>query len=416
MSMAGLLFPGVFLAILGPRIGVADFVVLGVLYLGLISVLVAPVRLSREMLVVIGWHFVYFAYVHAVYAVTDQSDTFLLARTYRSILSTIVLAVVFSSLPVSPLRTLKLIVAALSIHALTIFAQLMMPGLRETIGRLYGFATYFVEWRAMGLTGGYDGAALLCIIGLTLVAIQLLRGGWGVWWATGVPLFAAATFFTGRTGMMFAVLITASVALHFAFRARGWARGLSVLLLAAAGAIGLFVVRVIVVQTIPEVRPWLGQPTMATENFMFRGQFAPHTGEVLRLMLVLPDTAAGVVFGTGAAPDWIDIGWVRIVFMTGIVGLVPIAAIYGYMFARSVIMAHRYLRLNAPEGRRLAAAASGLAAILVIMLFYNMKSLFFFARSTHEIFIMLFAALAADSARRAWRPPARGVGPVHRAA
>ncbi len=414
--MTALLFPGIFLAILGPRIGSVDFVVLGVLYLGSISVLAAPIRVSREMLVVIGWQLVYLAYVHAVYAATGQSDAYLLARTYRTLLSTIVLAVVFSSLPVSPVRTLKLVLAALAVHALMIFVQLMMPGLRERIAHAYGFATYFVRWRAMGLTSGYDGAALLCLIGLALSAIQLLRGGWGLFWAASVPLFAAAALFTGRTGMMFAVLITTAVALHFAFRGRGAARLGSVVLLAGAAVVGLFFVRVVVVQTIPELRPWLGEPTMAAENFAFSNQFAPHTGDVLQKMLVLPSTAQEVLFGTGSAPEWIDIGWVRIVFMTGLVGFLPIAAFYGYMFVRSLLLAHRYLQLNTPAGRRLAATGSGLAAILAIMMFYNMKSLFFFARSTHEIFVMLFASLAADSARRAWPPAASDRHPVSRAA
>lgn len=401
-----MLFPGVFLSILGPRVGGIDFVAVGVLYLGLVTSLLVPIRVPRPLLILIAWHFVYLLYVYAIYAFTDQSDMFLLARTHRMVLSTVVLGIAFANIPIRPLAALNLVVISLLAHAFMTYAQLLIPGLREQIGKIYGFPTYYVPYRAMGLTGGYDGAALLCAVALVLVVLQVLRGARGPLWGVAVALFAGAAVITGRTGMIAAVLITGILAVHFAFRGRGMVRALALLLLAATATVGFLFVRVVLVQTVPEVRPWLGEPTMAAENFELRGQFAPQTLAVLWEMVVLPDSAVGLLFGTGAAPATIDIGWIRMVFMTGLMGFVPVIAIYFYMFSRSMVMSRAYLRMSSLDGRRTAAMAVGLAGGLIVLAFFNLKSLFFFSRSTHEMFIILFSVLVADFARRT-RPSAR---------
>ena len=114
-------------------------------------------------------------------------------------------------------------------------------------------------------------------------------------------------------------------------------------------------------------------------------------------MWKIPDTITGFIFGTGALPLRSDIGYVKVLFMAGIVGVVMLVIFYIYMISVIKSKSNSNIKYQQEYNNPTIINISKAIRIIVALIFLlNFKALFLFARNIHELIIILFFAFLAD--------------------
>ncbi len=110
----------------------------------------------------------------------------------------------------------------------------------------------------------------------------------------------------------------------------------------------------------------------------------------------LPENQIDIIFGSGNYPSFSDVGFIRVIYMIGIIGFILIILIYGYMW----LVAFKFWKLSKrTNGNNLMSAdnslhilSSALCLLIIGLFIFNLKNLYFLTRSFHELLVILFFA------------------------
>ena len=386
--MTVLVFIIIFSALFGPKLGgFVDLSVLGGL-LGAI-LLLTPSRLSvsREYLDVVAFVSIFAAYSLAMVLAGNADDLQPALRGGRALLSTILLGAFFYNLGVSnsfsTARLTNVIILVLLVNAFSIIASTLMPELKVRLAGLYGFDKEFVPLRSAGMTAGYDTAGYFCVIGMALASIKAYYKP-GAWHPAVTMIFFIAAFLTSRSTMVLACALMAGVCIVFLTKGRWTLKSIS-LVYVGAGAV------ILVFYALPLILSTFSIGSLQSDDAGFTSNFAATDLRAwYESMWILPDEYLPLIFGSGSIVKESDIGYVLIISMTGVLGLICVVLLHLYVLfvVRGINRAVTSGQLSIdPEGRALVATT---IVFLILMFIVNIKNLYFLTRGYHELIVILF--------------------------
>ena len=120
--------------------------------------------------------------------------------------------------------------------------------------------------------------------------------------------------------------------------------------------------------------------------------------------LIFPTDMWTKIFGTGEDAEWSDIGYVKVVYMGGWVLLCLYVVFYLFIFFRS----HKFFfKIFSGASHDVLAKRWRevwkyiILSLTIMMLFSNIKNLYFLTRIYHELFIVVFSLAAGIYAHNA---------------
>ncbi len=163
-----------FLGILGPKVGYIDFSVISGFVALVFLASIMKIRLPYYGAVLIFLVALVLLYSMLVFVV-NPADEWVVIRSLRATVNTMCLGAVIYNFPISTSRKVETIVIVLLINALMIVFQAVIPEIQTLFAELYGFNKPIRQWRAFGLTAGYDTAGYLSIMGLVLSFLLVMH-------------------------------------------------------------------------------------------------------------------------------------------------------------------------------------------------------------------------------------------------
>ena len=395
--------------------GVTKFVILLVLpfvYIWRIELL--RIMLRKEILFFVGGAFFLYLYSLEVTYLTGAFDS-TFAPFFREIyLISIPLSLALTYLFARKVECsfdgfLRLFMTVITIQALFIMADRLIPAFREFIPTLVvnnALPDRVLDFRSSGISSGTgDGLSFIQAVGVMIAYYLLITSRVtflsNLVYGLSFLLCFLSILFTGRTGLFLTVVFVATfiVVNHHSFATLG--RTLKYLLLAFFIAIPLYFV------TIPENTRSFLETTVFSWSFEFignyvdTGTFSTSSSDEVKEMLVLPGNEKELLFGSGYFDNYMtveeakygqpmviarymnsDPGYVRTIFYSGIIGLVLILSYYLYVAFCSA--------KNAIERQKLAFMVS----FWVMMFVAHFKvSFLYYGTSTRIMFLFYFILL-----------------------
>ncbi len=389
----------ILLSLFGPKFGLIDVSIFGgVLGLIILACTRRKVQVPREYMIFVSLVAAVFLYTIVVYVFSGCDDEYVLLRYARALLSTVMLGLVFSNIRVRSSQLFNIFILGLLFNACVILFQVVLPKLQIYLAPIWGFNKHIVPFRAFGLTPGYDGAGYLCLLGAILSAFGVWYSSKAVRYLLALWLFVLSASFTTRTNiiLMFFVIIV----ITFLFLLKG-KRLLKILAISNIIIGGLLIIKYIVpifVATVPflmehEIFSTINTDVRYTESY-YSG-----TPDNWKDMWILPDDEWDILFGSGFNPST-DIGYIKVIFMIGITGLLISTFTYLYIFLRSI---NTYIILS--RCRHTYDYLTAKALVLTLLIFIasfivlNFKSLTFHSRTYHEIVVILFFHVLRNTKR-----------------
>ncbi|MDD4927937.1 MAG: hypothetical protein PHP85_01520 [Gallionella sp.] len=294
----------------------------------------------------------------------------------------------------------SLIYSCILFHGLIMIYEFMDPVFRDFV---YSFTTakdqleFYKLYRMAGLTGA-GGAqvsviqSLGFVIGLYLVG----QGRWTGFYLMGNLLLIFSIIVTGRSGFISVVI---SVVIY------GWQ--LINNLQVNKRIVNLIVKYTLIVLLVTSVSVWVLPNLVQNENFGYAWQTfdvffgdkvtdsdrgGDETISTLSDMFILPESFSHLIFGRASYLEintyysvFTDIGYMHIIWAYGVIGLLLHLFFYGAVIAYLFGVFRRNSLMRSP-------ALLGLILVSLI-LFFNVKELFFFARMSFQITMAIFIAV-----------------------
>lgn len=384
----------VFLLIFGPKFGLFDVSAAGGL-LGLALVLPSQSpRFPRKLHAVTLVMALVLVYSVGVYLLAGFPDTYFLLRAARAFLATLLIAITVNNARLRVSVMLDVVIDVLLLHAIAVLVQILIPEVKPVFAHLWGFdKTLSASVRGFGLTAGYDIAGFLCVAGMVLSLLSGSRRARPSKYFARALVFCAAGFFTSRISMVVTVVTAACFGLRYLFvrRARRW-RLVGIAALVGIGMAALYYVFPLVLSTIS-----IGDANASFDDLASR--YTPlYSQSSIRQLLgaawIVPTSTSSLLFGSGVNPPS-DIGYIKLLNMIGMTGLVLVIGLYCLMLRRTL----RSLRMRelwaasspsrVPAGEDVAVRA--LSILLPLQFALNFKNLLFLTRSAYELTLLLLA-------------------------
>jgi hypothetical protein len=400
-------------ALYGPKIGFLDTSLLaGPLGLLLLALLRAPLRfpsaLTLPVLVLLGLA----GYIVLVHSIVHSSDAYPILRVVRALLATILLGLVVTAYPIAPQRKIDGILAALSVNSAAMVVELLSPTAKRIVADVYQadptLAGIGHPLRAFGLTAGFDAAGLFCLMGLVLASFALVQAHRPRDLALA-GLFAATGLLASRLNMLLTLAGVLVAALTAAWRS-SWKIKIACLAIALAG--GLVATRYVG----PLVAGSFHLGGRGGEGYDLLGPAVQTSYANTDLaawwseMWVAPPDRLALLFGQARDFGSSDIGFVKVLFMYGVVGGLCIAVLYLYYFAWSGRWLRRSWRgVAVADARAARILAPAVLVWVVLHVAFGAKNLYFLTRGFYELIVVGFA-VASQAAATRWR--GRGESPI----
>lgn len=251
-----------------------------------------------------------------------------------------------------------------------IFAEIISPTFKEFMYSLMpsGHEFELMPLRASGLCGDFEGCGLInaCLmVLLTQLYIKTKNKGILIF----LIITFASCFFVSRTAMLLGLFV---FALNLFFISKNDKKFFWLIIVPVLCAIFIFVVVPIYNQVMDNA--------IGAEGIGVESSYGNSTNALLGTMLVLPDTFEQILVGTGETIETSDIGYVKLIFMVGIIGLGLIIILY--------IGALNILRNSQIMDEELKLLRCFVGFVFILLLMMNYKLLYLYSRSVSDMFFL----------------------------
>ncbi|MDQ3002706.1 MAG: hypothetical protein M3Y08_15765 [Fibrobacterota bacterium] len=387
-----LIFLTAVLACFGPKFGPLDSSVFG----GFICLLLLSqqnrVRVPKEYLTVLLLITGLLTYSTIATIVNQSYDYYAVARHLRALISTATLGLAFYNLNVKPGKLVDILLLVLLLNASAVIMEITIPQTQVFLSPIYGFTKGLrTGLRAFGLTAGYDSAGYLCVAGGVFSAIKIQIGKKVFPYLIYLTIFTIAAIFTSRSSMMLNLIVTFVMCLLFLFKGKAGMKlvGMTYLFGGAIVVIGYVIPLILSTFTLADFQ----LAAIGSTDVNYTDSFSKtDIGDWKQTMWIVPDGFFKTIFGVSIDVPESDMGYVKLIFMSGLIGLGLALFTYLYMLWKSIMMKSRI-----PAGED-ADLVDGRILVLITIVFLtamyivNVKNLYFFTRAYHELSIMLFFA------------------------
>lgn len=400
--MSFIVFLIILFSLFGPKFGLVDISIFGgVIGLVLVTLTDRP-KVAKEQRIFVLFVVVILIYATVVFLLGEGSDYILLLRYFRALLSTIMLGLVFYNIRLKPNALLDTIIIVLMFNAAAIFFQVIFPDIQKYLSEIYGFTKSIRNFRAFGLTAGYDTAGFLCVIGAVITSVSAYYKDKYIRYLLLLLFFASAAFFTSRTSIGFIILVLLIVVLVFMLKHR--VNYQKVFLLKISALITLILVIFAVIYYVLPLFlstfsvPGLELSSSAVSASKYTRYFANTYLAVWKdNAFDLPTGVLKILFGNGVDPTFSDVGYIRLIFSVGVIGLLLIISSYAFLLFRVNKLKNTLNKgsMSGDIGRNRVLILSFMVIVLLIC-FFNFKNLYFYTRAYHELVVILFFGILAN--------------------
>lgn len=342
-------------------------------------------KLSRRLVFLIIFMVVYDLIISAINLTIDVT---FVGRMIRSLISVIAIEMYLKSRKINRLEALGLLSNVLLIQAiLVILTSTIFVSWQENLRIISSFATHVRKYRSTGLLTGFDISGLVCVLGLIFTVscrktgvIELLK----------IISFIVATFFTSRFSLVFLfVVLTFYVILTFKNRSKRLLRFVFIIasILCALFAFTLFASTSknhLLMISLPENLSWINE-------IVDKIQVAYASSDIEDGFMRnwnMPSDPLGQIFGLGTYGGG-DIGYVRMVNSTGIIGLLFTIYWHFYLFRSSLSLDIKIKELKKEH-------VFIVASFLFVIVFMDFKNCYFFTSTFFEIMMIYMLSSIKD--------------------
>lgn len=344
----------------------------------------------------------FFILLWALFMMTIHSsfNIYVWGKYFRALISTISIMVVCSQMRVSLTKLIEILSYVLLSHIVAIIIQIIFPSVRIPMAIFFGFereTTIITSLltRKLGLSSSYDTASLFSVS--TMIFFLLLYSARK---KRIYIFFSLLSFFaslqSSRVGMLIAITFLLLYFIGLSFNTDGKQRFLYVLLLLFSTAV-LFIVILPIISSTSNLFFY-----ESNYNFSFISESDYTTGTAKALLFggshwdPLFFEFFDLIFGFGKDPTSsfggrTDIGYVKIIYHVGIIGLIIVCLIYFYIFNKA-----RKIRKNSIKNSDEYIMATFILIFIIVLLFFNFKSLEMYSRGNHDLLLIVFAFLLKE--------------------
>lgn len=328
-----------------------------------------------------------------IMAVRSNINTYVLGKYLRVTASTLSIMIICSGLRISAKQLIDTLAMIFIIHILAIGMQSVFPQLDIPMANFFGFdreSTVISDFsiRNLGLSSSYDTAALICLSSMLFFFLQYLVKKRNIYILLSLVSLLSCIR-TSRTGMILGILFFAVFCIVLFFSLKGVKRLVPILFLSSAIILAIY----FVIPIIASSTELLSEAISSNSDFSLNYT----TGSVEALTNAHLDPLKApifdLIFGFGIDPNKIigkgtDIGYVKLIYHVGIIGLVLIVLLYLYIFRKTVIIKKR-----SDKQSNEFILSSFLVLFILLVTVMNYKSLEMYSRGSHDLILIIFCVL-----------------------
>jgi hypothetical protein len=365
-------------ALAAPKFGIMDFSTLLLTFITLYSFKLKQNNLESYSVLyqkgMILFFILFISFASTIFF--DSQDFFSTLRGLRALINLVLIYIIFNRIAFSSKSIILLLFSLFTLNSLFIFLQLISNDFAILTAHIYGFDKTIFPLRGFGITAGYDSSGFIALLGVifSLLGIYYLPER-RVSMSLSFLFFISTVVFTSRATILISMLIS-SIFFIYMFRRMT----LVGKMLIFAGFVLLSLLLALFIIPIA-LNNYLYLTYVDTE--LIEHAYSSGTGNKwIEMWSILDFKKGSALFGNGRdLPS--DIGYIKLLSMSGIVGL-SLALIY-YTINFTTKFASSY---STKENRLILAFTIFMTCLLFL---YNLKSLFFFTRIFHELECILFA-------------------------
>ncbi len=277
-------------------------------------------------------------------------------------------------------------------HVCFIYLQWAFPSLNSIIAPIFNFDRdismfEYVTIRNLGLTGSYDFAALISILSIVFFSLLYISKAKNIYFIFALLSFVSCIRIS-RLAMIFGTIIYFTLMLYVIKRISYKKKLLPIISL----FIGLYIVLILILPIIASTTSLFSDSKYNIHGNVSEG-YDYGFGTEMELkgdMLFFPDNNLNLFFGYGLEPIDVvtntDIGYVKIIFNIGLIGLWLILMLH-YLLAKDVI---RQKHINNTFDKQYKFF---IIVYLILILLFNYKLLLMYSRGVYELLLILIFIL-----------------------
>ena len=329
-------------------------------------------------------------------------NTYVFGKYSRILISSLLIGLICSNINVSLKQIIKSLSFVFLLHIVTVGIQIVYPDISLPMATFFGFGRESevisdMVFRKLGLSTSYDTAGLIAILAMVLYFFRYYYGGKIVWLiASFISLISC--IFISRTGMLVGALLLFILLLYLFFTRHGLKRLVAVIGLTSGMCIICYMILPILAVTTSffdyktNVDISLGNDyTTGTTSGLLGGSHLNSIRSVPPLELIL---------GYGIDPNDVqgmasDIGYIKIIYHVGIVGLLCVLWLYFYLFVNTLYVSKMFRKKNID----IEILSKFSMLYIMIMVIFNYNILEMYIRGTHDLLLILFYFICNFSLR-----------------
>lgn len=302
-------------------------------------------------------------------------DNYILGKHLRIVLNTILISVVISNFNFKSYHFLYSIGISLFFNIVAVFLQNYIPTTKNLFAIIAGYEKNFFDLRSFGLFSSYDSTGLCICISLFFFGFLYLYTMKNIFIFLYLIIFISSIYVSRFT--MVVSILCFIVMMPFIFYKIKSNISTYIIFLPILIFVGYYIF---------SRSSEIIKASIAGDVELNSSYGAASSDILFDQMIFLPESNFSTIFGLAKDPLNSDIGYVKIIFMEGLLGLSFIIYTYFYVFS--------YLKKKINGGyfnnnvdQKIMYAF--LISIIVLMFIYNSKLLLLYGRGFHDFFIII---------------------------
>jgi hypothetical protein len=337
-----------------------------------------------------------------IMVVRTNVNTYILGKYLRSTASTFLIMVICSQMRISIKEIINTLAAVFFLHILMVGLQCLFPQLDIPVADFFGFdreATVISQMsiRKMGLSSSYDTASLISVSSMVFFFLLYVEKKKNIYLFISF-LSLISTIRISRTGMVIGIILFVVLIIKLYFNSKGRKRLTPILFL----LVGLFVFFTVILPIIAASTDSFLSNTKYNDIDISNKDYTPGTVTGLTTgshLNALKEPVFDLIFGFGIDPNRIygmatDIGYIKLIYHIGLIGLFLIIFLYLYIFRKTLKMKKMYYSVTDEF-----MLSSFLIWYILLIIVINYKSLEMYSRGSHDLLLIIFFVLVNNHFR-----------------
>lgn len=332
---------------------------------------------SKLHKIALGLSILLFCWVIIVSIANDVFDDYVIGKFFRTFLNTLLLAIIFKNLNFNSSQFFKAIIIALMLNTVVVYIQILFPSSKELFIGITGFSKKKGILRSFGLFSSYDFAGLTTCITMVVLWLGFLFKKKNFFFVLYFIVLLSSLSIS-RFTMVVSVLVFMGSFYYF-YRKKGNYFIKYLVLFPLISFVGYY--------TFNKFYAFINFSLNSSSNEDINQSYSTQSTDILlNKMAVLPQDVLSTILGTAKSIDSSDIGYVKIIFMIGIVGLMLILYFYYSLLKNIIIKINNDVTFSSDDKRYLIIL---LRAVVLLLILFNSKLLLIYSRGTNDFFLIL---------------------------